>query len=135
MAVIKGHKGSLRDGSGNKVGELTSFSLSVTQNSEQHNALGEEWANTTATNKSWTVEGSGMYDPDDTYQAAIVDEVITGDAVYSVECRAEGDTTGDVAYTGSIVIGEVGIEASSEGVIAFSFSGQGSGALTKGTVA
>jgi hypothetical protein len=135
MAVIKGHKGSLRDGSGNKVGELTSFSLSVTQNSEQHNALGEEWANTTATNKSWTVEGSGMYDPDDTYQAAIVDEVITGDAVYSIECRAEGDTTGDVAYTGSIVIGEVGIEASSEGVIAFSFSGQGSGALTKGTVA
>ncbi len=135
MAVIKGHKGSLRDGSGNKVGELTSFSLSVTQNSEQHNALGDEWANTTATNKSWTVEGSGMYDPDDTYQAAIVDEVITGDAVYSVECRAEGDTTGDVAYTGSIVIGEVGIEASSEGVIAFSFSGQGSGALTKGTVA
>ncbi len=134
MAVIKGHKGSLRDGSGNKVGELTSFSLSVTQNSEQHNALGDEWANTTATNKSWTVEGSGMYDPDDTYQAAIVDEVITGDAVYSVECRAEGDTTGDVAYTGSIVIGEVGIEASSEGVIAFSFSGQGSGALTKGTV-
>tara|TARA_B110000908_G_scaffold57895_1_gene70544 strand:+ start:776 stop:1183 length:408 start_codon:yes stop_codon:yes gene_type:complete len=135
MAVIKGHKGSLRDGTGSIVGELTSFSLSITQNSEQHNALGEEWSNTTATNKSWTVEGSGMYDPDDTYQNALVEEVITGDAVYSIECRAEGDTTGDVKYTGSIVLGEVSIEASSEGVVAFSFSGQGNGALAKGTVA
>ena len=134
MATIKGYNGSLRDSSGNLIGELTSFTLSITQNSEQHNAFGDEWIDTTATNKNWSVEGSGMYDPDDTYQTALVTEVISGDSVYSIEIRPEGDTTGDDNYTGSITLGEVGIEASSEGVIGFSFSGQGSGALAKGTV-
>jgi hypothetical protein len=134
MATIKGYNGSLRDSAGNLIGELTSFTLSITQNSEQHNAFGDEWIDTTATNKSWSVEGSGMYDPDDTYQSAIVTEVISGDSVYSIEVRPEGNTTGDDNFTGSITLGEVGIEASSEGVIGFSFSGQGSGALAKGTV-
>jgi len=135
MATITGHKGSLRDSAGNLIGELTSFALTITQNSEQHNAFGDAWIDTTATNKNWSVEGSGMYDPDDTYQDALVDEVITGDSVYSIEVRPEGNTTGDTNFTGSITLGEVGIEASSEGVIGFSFSGQGSGAITKGTVA
>ena len=135
MATIKGYNGSLRDSAGNLIGELTSFTLTITQNSEQHNAFGDAWLDTTATNKSWSVEGSGMYDPDDTYQDALVDEVITGDSVYSIEVRPEGNTTGDTNFTGSITLGEVGIEASSEGVIGFSFSGQGSGAITKGTVA
>ena len=134
MATIKGYNGSLRDSAGNLIGELTSFTLSITQNSEQHNAFGDEWIDTTATNKNWSVEGSGMFDPDDTYQSAIVTEVISGDSVYSIEIRPEGDTTGDDNYTGSITLGEVGIEATSEGVIGFSFSGQGSGALAKGTV-
>jgi len=135
MATITGHKGSLRDSAGNLIGELTSFALTITQNSEQHNAFGDAWIDTTATNKNWSVEGSGMFDPNDTYQSAIVTEVISGDSVYSIEVRPEGDTTGDDNYTGSITLGEVGIEASSEGVIGFSFSGQGSGAITKGTVA
>ena len=135
MATIKGYNGSLRDSAGVIIGELTSYTLSVTQNSEQHNAFGDAWLDTTATNKSWSVEGSGMYDPDDTQQTAIVDEVLTGDAVYTIEMRAEGDATGDDKFTGSIVLGEVSIEASSEGVIAFSFSGQGNGALAKGSVA
>ena len=134
MATIKGYNGSLRDSSGNLIGELTSFTLTITQNSEQHNSFGDEWLDTTATNKGWSVEGSGMYDPDDTYQTAIVTEVISGDSVYSIEVRPEGDTSGDDTYTGSITLEEVGIEASSDGVIGFSFSGTGTGALTKGTV-
>ena len=134
MATVKGYNGSLRDGSSNLIGELTSFTLSITQNSEQHNSFGDEWLDTTATNKGWSVEGSGMYAPDDTYQTAIVTEVISGDSVYSIEVRPEGDTSGDDNYTGSITLEEVGIEASSEGVIGFSFSGTGTGAITKGTV-
>ena len=135
MATIKGYNGSLRDSSGNLIGELTSFTLSITQNSEQHYSFNDEWIDTTATTKSWSVDVSGMYDPDDTYQNALVDEVISGDSTYSIEVRAEGNTTGDENFSGSITLGEVSIDASSEGVIGFSFSGQGSGALTKGTVA
>ncbi len=134
MATVKGYNGSLRDGSSNLIGELTSFTLSITQNSEQHNSFGDEWIDTTATNKNWSVDGSGMFDPDDTYQTAIVTEVISGDSSYAIEVRPEGDGSGDDTYTGTITIGDVSIEASSDGVIGFSFSGQGTGALTKGTV-
>ena len=134
MATIKGYNGSLRDTSGNLIGELTSFTLNITQNTENHNSFNDEWVDTTATTKTWSVDGSGMYAPDDTYQNALVDEVISGDSTYSIEVRAEGNTTGDENFTGSITLGEVSIDASSDGVIGFSFSGQGSGALTKGTV-
>jgi len=134
MATVKGYNGSLRDGSSNLIGELTSFTLSITQNSEQHNSFGDEWIDTTATNKNWSVDGSGMFDPDDTYQTALVTEVISGDSSYAIEVRPEGDGSGDDTYTGTITINDVNIEASSDGVVGFSFSGQGSGALTKGTV-
>jgi len=135
MATVKGYNGSLRDSSGNLIGELTSFTLNITQNTEQHNAFGDEWIDTTATSKGWSVDGSGMYDPDDTYQNALVDEVISGDSSYSIEVRAEGDTTGDENFSGTIIMGDVSIEAASDGAIGFSFSGQGHGALTKSTVA
>jgi len=135
MATIKGYNGSLRDSAGVIIGELTSFSLTITQNSEQHNSFNDEWLDTTATNKSWSVDGSGMYAPNDTIQNALVDEVLTGDSTYSIEVRAEGNTTGDEKFTGSVTMGDVTIDASSEGVIGFSFTAQGSGALTKGTVA
>ena len=135
MATIKGYNGSLRDSAGVIIGELTSFSLTITQNSEQHNSFNDEWLDTTATNKSWSVDGSGMYAPNDAIQNALVDEVLTGDSTYSIEVRAEGNTTGDEKFTGSVTMGDVTIDASSEGVIGFSFTAQGSGALTKGTVA
>lgn len=134
MATVKGYSGSLRDSSGNLIGELTSYTLTVSQNSEQHNAFTDEWIDTTATSKGWSVDGSGMYDPDDTYQNALVDEVISGDSSYSIEVRSEGDTSGDENFSGTIIMGDVAIEAASDGVIGFSFSGQGHGALTKSTV-
>jgi len=134
MATINGNDGSLRDTDGNLIGELNSFTLNITQKNESHSSFNDEWEDTTATTKSWSVEGAGQYDPDDTYQDALVDEVISGDSTYSIEVRPEGNTTGDVNFTGSITLGEVSINASSEGVIGFSFSGAGTGAVTKGTV-
>lgn len=134
MATVTGYSGSLRDSSGNKIGELTAFTLNITQNNEQFNSFGNAWTSTTATTKGWSVDGSGNYDPDDVYQTAVVDEVLTGDASYAIALRAEGDTTGDDEFTGTIKVSEVSIEASADGLIAFSFSGAGDGTLTKGTV-
>ncbi len=134
MATIKGYNGSLRDSSGNTIGELTAFTLNISQNNEQVNSFGNSWTQTIATTKGWTVDGSGNYDPDDTYQTAIVTEVLTGDSSYGITVRAEGDTTGDDEFTGTITINEVSIEASADGLIAFSFSADGDGTLTKGTV-
>ena len=134
MATITGYNGSLRDSAGNLIGELSSFDLTITQNSETHSSFNDAWTDTTATNKGWTVDAAGQYDPDDTYQNALVDEVISGDSTYSIEVRPEGNTTGDTNFTGSITLSDIGIQANSDGVIGFSFSGTGTGALAKGTV-
>lgn len=134
MAVITGHNGSILDSAGNVVGELTEFSLTVEQSTEEHSSFGSEWINTTATTKGWSVDGSGMYDPNNTYQNDIVDEVITGDSSYTIEVRPEGDTFGNVKFTGTVIIGDISIEASAEGVVAFSFTSRGNSTLTKGIV-
>ncbi len=134
MAVIQGHKGSVRDSAGALVGELTSFTLTLGRANEQHSPFGSEWVQTTATVRNWSLEASGMHDPNDAKQTAIITDIVSGDSVYSVECRTEGDTTGDTKYSGSMILENVSIEASGEGLMGFSFSGTGNDACTIGTV-
>ena len=135
MAVISGKSGSVYYGT-DKIGELNAFTLTITQNSEASFGFGDTWTTTTATSKGWSIEASGYHDPDDTNgQTAVLDELLSGDSVVSLKLRTEGDTTGDDEWTGDIVLGDVSIEGSAEGLMGFSFSGTGTGALTKGTVA
>ena len=89
---------------------------------------------TTATNKSWNVDGTGFHDPNDTYQDNIITDIISGDSKYDIELRVEGDAAGDKKYTGEVVLGNVALEGVAEGVIGFSFSGQGNDAPTQGAV-
>lgn len=134
MAVISGKSGSVYYGS-DKIGELNSFTLTITQNQEQSFGFGDTWTTTTATSKGWSMEASGYHDPDDsTGQVVILDDILTGDSVVSIKLNTEGDAVGDDQWSGDIVLSEVSIEASSEGLMGFSFSGTGTGALTKGTV-
>jgi hypothetical protein len=134
MAVISGTNGSVYLGT-DKIGELNSATLSITQNSEESFGFGDSWVKTTPTSKTWSVEASGFHDPDDTTgQAVLVTEVLTGDSSVTINVRTEGNTTGDDEYTGTVKLGEVSIENAADGLIGFSFSGTGDGALTLGTV-
>lgn len=135
MAVVSGKSGSVFYGS-DKIGELNSFTLTVTQNNEESFGFGDTWVTNTATSKGWSVEASGYHDPaDSTGQAATIADILTGDSSVSIALRTEGDTTGDDEYSGTVILSEVSIEASADGLMGFSFSGTGNGALTKGTVA
>lgn len=135
MAVIKGKSGSVLIGT-DVIGELNSFSITITQNTEDTFAFGDDWMTSTATSKSWSIEASGYHDPDDTSgQVALLSDILTGDSSITVALRTEGSTTGDDEYTGTVTLQEVSMEAAADGIIGFSFSGMGSGALTKGTVA
>jgi hypothetical protein len=134
MAVISGKSGSVYYGT-DEIGELSSYTLTVTQNTEESFSFGSSWVTNTATSKSWSVEASGFHDPNDsTGQAAVITDILTGDSTVSIALRSEGDTAGDDEYTGSIVLQEVSVEAAADGLISFSFSGIGNGTLTKGTV-
>jgi hypothetical protein len=135
MAVIKGKNGSILIGS-NVIGELNSFSVTITQNTEDTFAFGDDWMTSTATSKSWSIEASGYHDPADANgQVALITDILTGDSSISVKLRTEGSTTGDDEYTGTVTLQEVSMEAAADGIVGFSFSGMGSGSLTKGTVA
>lgn len=135
MAVIKGKSGSVLIGT-DVIGELNSFSITITQNTEDTFAFGDDWMTSTATSKSWSIEASGYHDPDDTSgQVALLSDILTGDSSITVALRTEGSTAGDDEYTGTVTLQEVSMEAAADGIIGFSFSGMGSGALTKGTVA
>ena len=134
MAVIQGKSGSVYVGA-DKIGELNSFTLTVTQNSEATFGFGDTWMTNTATSKMWSMQASGYHDPADTDgQVAIIGDVLTGDSSVTVKLRTEGDTAGDDEYSGAVILTEVSIEASAEGIIGFTFSGSGNGALTKGAV-
>lgn len=135
MAVVSGKSGSVYVGS-DLIGELNSFSLTVTQNTEESFAFGDTWTSSTATSKTWSVEASGYHDPDDADgQTVVFEDILTGDSSVNIVLRTEGDTAGDDTYSGTVVLQEVSVEASADGLIGFSFSGIGNGAITKGTVA
>jgi len=134
MAVISGKSGSVYLGS-YQIGELNSFTISITQNMEESFAFGGSWTTNTATSKTWSFEASGYHDPDDTNgQSALLDDILTGDSSVTVNVRTEGNSTGDDLYTGTVVIGEASIEATADGIIGFSISGTGTGTLTRTTV-
>lgn len=135
MAVINGSNGSVYVGS-DKIGELNSYTITVTQNTEETFGFGDTWVANTATSKSWSVEASGYHDPDDTTgQAVLIEDILTGDSSVTITVRTEGDTSGDDTYSGTVILTEVSVDASADGIIGFSFSGNGNGALTAGTVA
>jgi hypothetical protein len=75
-----------------------------------------------------------MHDPNDATQTAIITDVVTGDSKYTIECRTEGDASGDTKYSGVITLDNISIEASAEGLLGFSFSGTGDDACTVGTI-
>lgn len=135
MAVVSGKSGSVFYGT-DLIGELNSFTITVTQNTEETFGFGDTWVSNTATSKGWSVEASGYHDPADTNgQTALITDILTGDSSVSIKVRTEGDTTGDDEYTGTVILQDVSIDASADGIMGFSFSGVGDGTLTKGTVA
>lgn len=62
-------------------------------------------------------------------------EVMTPGATVTLTLKPEGDTTGDVTYSGSVVITEVSYGGSVDGAVTRNFSFRVDGAWTEGAVA
>ena len=61
------------------VGECNNMSLSITLDVGETTEIGDTWKTNNALGKSWTLSGTMVYDPDDTAQAALRTEFISGD--------------------------------------------------------
>ena len=60
------------------IGELSNMSMSITLDVGETTEIGDTWKTNLALGKSWTVSGSLHYDPDDTAQAALRTEFMSG---------------------------------------------------------
>jgi len=60
-------------------GEVNNLSLAITIDAGETTEVGDSWKTNLGLGKSWTLSGSLYYDPDDTVQAALRTEFISGD--------------------------------------------------------
>jgi predicted secreted protein len=130
MAVHKGSEGTVKVGA-NAIAEIRSYSLEESADTLETTTMGDT-ARTYLPSLS-TFSGSvDVYwdEADTTGQGAL-----TIGAEVTLNVYPEGDTSGDVYYTGSAIVTGVTRSGSFDGMVEASISVQGTGALTSSTVA
>lgn len=96
-------------------------------NSLQSNS---DWRTFKATTKSWNGSLNCWWDESDTNGQQSLD---VGSEV-TLNLYPEGDTSGDIYFTGTAIITGLNRSASLDGLVEANFTFQGSGALTESTV-
>jgi len=129
MAVQTSADGVIKSGS-NAVAEITSFSFEQTSDTTEDTVIGDTDRTYKATLKSFTATIEGFYDPADTNGQ----ETLTVGSSISFSIYPHGEGSGDVEITGSGIITGKTVTNSVGEMVTASFSVQGNGALTYGTV-
>ena len=129
MANHTGVDGIVQVG-GNTVAEIKSFSLEESANTIDNSNLNSTATSFVAGKTSWTASIECQWDETDTTGQG----AMSIGSTISVTFLPEGNTTGDTSYSGSAVITGVSKSIAEDAIITQSFTLQGSGALTAGTV-
>lgn len=129
MANHTGVDGLIQIG-GNTVAELKSFSIEESANTIDNSNLNSTSTTFVAGKTSWNGSIECQWDETDTTGQG----AMTAGATVAVIFYPEGNTSGDTTYTGSAVITGVSKAIAEDAIITQSFTLQGSGALTAGTV-
>jgi predicted secreted protein len=130
MATHTGSEGTVKVGA-NAIAEIRSFSIEESADTLEDTTMGD----TARTYKSSLTTYTGTVDvlwdeTDTTGQGAL-----TIGASVTLNLYPEGDTSGDVYYTGTAIVTGRTINSSFDGLVEMSISVQGSGALSQTTVA
>lgn len=129
MATFTGNSGVVKEGS-NTLGEVKSFSVTESSETIEDTAMGDSWRSHKAGLKSWSGTIECWFDDTDTAQGNL-----TPGASVTLNLQPEGSTTGDFLLTGTATITEITHTNTIDGIVERSFTFQGSGALTRSTVA
>lgn len=131
MSTFLGKEGAVYIGS-NAVAEVRDFSVETTAEVVDATAMGAtgDWMTKKATLKSWTASVNCYYDSSDTNGQLAMDE---GSEV-DLKLYPEGNTSTKTYYYGTLIITSISRSASFDGLVEISFSGDGTGTLTEGTV-
>lgn len=124
MAVYSGHKGAVKVGA-NVVAEIEEFSIEVSREIHSYITLRQEFMGKAYGVGDWKGSASGRWYMGDTNgQAALQDALLDGTtatASFEIDSPAVG------TYSGTILISNMKVENSGDGVAQVSFDFEGSG--------
>ena len=127
MAQIVGKNGVIKSGS-TAIGEIRSFSIDETCDTSETTSMGDSARTFSATLTSFSGSIDAYLDFADSGQ-----DTLTLGSQLTANFFPDGDTSGNVKLTGSIIVTGVSKSEAMDGIAEVSFSFQGSGALTEGT--
>ncbi len=129
MATYTGKNGAVYVGA-NAVAEIKDWSLETTSETVTDTVMGDSWVTHKPTLKSWTSSFNAIWDDADTNgQLTLVEG-----AEVTINLYPTGNNSGDVEWTGAVIVTSVSKTASFDGLVEASFSVTGNGPLTTGTV-
>jgi hypothetical protein len=128
MATFKGKDGVVKVGS-NAIGEIRNFSVEETADTIEDTSMGDTARTYVDSLTQFTASIDALFDDTDTAQTALT---IGSTATFSF--LPEGDSSGKYSLSGSGIVTSISRSQSYDGLVEISFSLQGSGALTIGTV-
>jgi hypothetical protein len=129
MATHKGSEGTVKSGA-NAIAEIRSYTITQTADTIEDTVMGDSARTYLSSLTSFSGSIECYWDETDTNGQLTLDP----GATVTINVYPEGSTSGDMYYTGSVIITEKSITASFDGMVEASFSFQGTGALTETTV-
>ena len=128
MATFSGSAGVVKAG-GNAIGEIRSFTVDQTGDTVEDTAMGDSTRSFKATLNTFTASIDALFDDTDTAQTAM-----TIGSSLAFLFQPEGSGSGAFQLSGTGIVTGISQSQSFDGLVERSFTVQGTGALTIGTV-
>lgn len=129
MATHTGSEGTVKVGS-DAIAEIRSYTIDETADTLEDTTMGDTARTYKPSLTSFTGSLDVFWDETDTAGQG----ALTIGAEVTLNVYPEGDTAGDVYYTGTAIVTGVSRTASFDGLVEMSISVQGTGALSQSTV-
>ena len=139
MAIISGHGGVIKEGSGagTALGNLRGWTIEQTQDTIETTVMSGDYDAATSRTyvagpHTWTISGDIFYDSADSVMTNI-ESGASDLSLVQVKLYPSDDDTGEKYWEGNVVITSFSVTSSVDGMVEASFAGQGSGALALNT--
>lgn len=128
MATFTGKDGSLLIGA-SALTQMRSWTLETTAEPTEASVIGDSWRNFKASMQGYTVSVEGYYDTEDTGQVALI---LGTEVAFTLD--PAGAVSGEKQYDGNAYVTAYSETASFDGMVEFTCSLQGNGALVETAV-
>ena len=129
MASFHGLNGVVKVGS-DQIAQIREFSFDEMAETSDSSVMGATYRDYLPGLKSWSGSLTCFLDLTDVDGQA----ALSSGAVVNLVFQPEGNSSGDVKYSGTATITKRGVKANVDGVVEISFDFLGKGALTQGTI-